>query len=135
MCGNTFKSCGFIGVIIGVIIGIITFLLLDSGIFTAPLFILGAVLSVSIIVLLFMAISAVAGTLSPERRNVIGKCIIKNALCSVIGIIGSIVFAIAALAITTSFVVLFNVATAISVVFGIIALFGLIQAIICIAAD
>ena len=135
MCENTFKSCGFIGVIIGVILGIITFLLLDSAIIASPVFILAAVLTVSGIALLFMAISSVAGTLSSERRNVIGRCIIKNALCSVVGIAGAVVFAIAALAITASFAVLYNVATAAAVVFGTVAFFGLIQTVICIAAD
>ena len=131
MCNENCRSCGFIEFTIGIVLGIITFLLLGSGIFTVPVALIIAVLAAAIFGLIFLAVISVINATNIERR--LGKCLKRNVLCIIIGIVGSFIFAVAALAVSAEIIVLFYVVTAIAVAFGVATLLGIARLIICLA--
>lgn len=133
MYNDNCKPNCFIEITVGFIVGIITFLLLSSGIITLPVVLLIAVLSVAGAGLLFLAVLSAINATESERR--LERCLRKNTLCIIIGIIGSIISAVAAFAISAGIIVLSNIIISISVVFGIITLLGLAKLIICLAGD
>ena len=133
MCNDNCRTCGFIEFTIGIVLGIITFLLLSSGIFIVPAFLILAVLAVAGFGLIFLTVISTINATESERR--LEKCLRKNVLCIIIGIVGSVIFAVAGLAVTAEIIVLFNVVAAIAVVFGVATLLGIARLILCLAGD
>lgn len=129
---NCRNSC-FVEITIGVIVGIISFLLLYSGVIAQTECILIAVLSVAGAAMIFLdVLSAINATVSERKLE---RCLRKNINCTIIGIVGSVISAVAAFAFSAEFAILLNVIIALSMAFGIITLLGLSKLIICMAGD